>query len=198
MKGRSIGQRPFSMKESYRIAFNAFRSMGHLRRSKHDGDLEGAFIEWIMLAVTEVNGCPLCSYAHTRMALESGMSMEEIQQMLGGSVDAVPGEQLVAVLFAQHYAETRGNPTRDSWERVVDTYGRVRALGILGSIRAIMLGNALGIPFGSLLDRLRGRAEVARDPPTDLGMLLCTILTIPASLLQAGVASLRKEPLIDL
>lgn len=92
------------MKESYRIAFNAFRSMGHLRRSKHDGDLEGAFIERIMLAVTEVNGCPLCSYAHTRMALESGMSMEEIQQMLGGSVDAVPGERLVAVLFAQHYA----------------------------------------------------------------------------------------------
>jgi AhpD family alkylhydroperoxidase len=37
-----------------------------------------------MLAVTEVNGCEMCSYAHTKMALEAGLSNDEIQQMLAG------------------------------------------------------------------------------------------------------------------
>ncbi|MFC0273464.1 carboxymuconolactone decarboxylase family protein [Metabacillus herbersteinensis] len=32
-----------------------------------------------MLAVTEVNGCEFCSYSHTKIALEQGMSQEEIK-----------------------------------------------------------------------------------------------------------------------
>ena len=45
---------------------------------KKERQLSEHFIERIMLAVTEVNGCAVWSYAHTKMALEAGMTNEEI------------------------------------------------------------------------------------------------------------------------
>ncbi|WP_085558880.1 carboxymuconolactone decarboxylase family protein [Carnobacterium iners] len=40
------------------------------------------FMERIMLAVTQVNGCSVCSYTHTKMALEVGMKSEKIKNIL--------------------------------------------------------------------------------------------------------------------
>nr|WP_237713710.1 carboxymuconolactone decarboxylase family protein [Rhodococcus sp. P14] len=63
-----------------------------------------------MLAVTEVNGCGACSYAHTKIALGAGMSSAEIRNILAGVLDDVPDSEVAAVLFAQHYADTRATP----------------------------------------------------------------------------------------
>jgi AhpD family alkylhydroperoxidase len=90
-----------------------------------------------MLAVTEVNGCAICSYAHTKKALEIGMRNEEIKKMLAGVIDDVPVHEVAAVMFAQHYTDTRGNPTRESWQSIVEIYGISKAKGILGSVRSI-------------------------------------------------------------
>ena len=65
--------------------------------------------ESISLAVTQVNGCKLCSYAHAKNALKAGMTEEEVEFLLSGGFDNAPKEQLEALLFAQHYAETKGN-----------------------------------------------------------------------------------------
>jgi len=75
--------------------------------------MSSEFIERIMLAVTEVNGCEVCSYAHTKIALEQGMSEEEIGKLLSGDTEDIPAEEAPAIFFAQHYADTRGNPSRD-------------------------------------------------------------------------------------
>lgn len=183
--------------ETYWIAFNAFRTMRSLGRARKEGDLDKNFMERIMLAVTEVNGCPLCSHAHSKMALESGMSLEEIQNLLAGTMDAIPSDEMAAILFAQHYAETRGNPSEGSWQRIVDIYGLTKASGILGSIRTIMLGNALGIPFGSLMNRVKGNPDPSSDLSYELGMTLSTLLIVPTSLMHAAVSILKKEPMID-
>lgn len=113
------------------------------------------FIERIMLAVTEVNNCAICSYAHTKRALESGMSNEEIQKILSEVIVDIPADEVAAVIFAQHYADTRGNPTRESWQHIVETYGISRARGILGSVRTIMIGNTYGIPWSSFFNRFK-------------------------------------------
>jgi AhpD family alkylhydroperoxidase len=106
------------------------------------------FLERNMLAVTEVNGCALCSYYHTKVALENGMSAEEIKGMLGGDLADAPEAELPAILFAQHYADTRGKPSKEAWERVCAAYGETGAYGVLAAIRMIMMGNALGIGMG--------------------------------------------------
>ena len=80
------------------------------------------------------------------------MSNEEIQKMLSGN-RCLPTSEVPAVIFAQHYAETRGNPTLESWQRIVKIYGSYKAKGILGSVRAIMIGNAYGIAWNSFFNR---------------------------------------------
>lgn len=50
-----------------------------------------------MLEVTEVNGCEVCSYAHTKIALEKGLSNKEIQMLLSGNVERVSADEAVAI-----------------------------------------------------------------------------------------------------
>ena len=57
---------------------DAIRAMPKLKKEAAAGVLDQAFKERIMLAVTEVNGCAMCSYAHTQMALEAGLSSEDV------------------------------------------------------------------------------------------------------------------------
>jgi hypothetical protein len=89
------------------------------------------------------------------VALEEGFSGEEIRNMLSGTLSDVPQEELAGVLFAQHYADTRGNPSPESWRRIEETYGETGAYGVLAVTRMIMFGNATGIPAGSFINRFR-------------------------------------------
>ncbi|MFA5396408.1 MAG: carboxymuconolactone decarboxylase family protein [Methanogenium sp.] len=137
----------------------AFFSASDLLYSKKNELLSKQFIERIMLAVTEVNGCAVCSYAHTKMVLEAGMTNEEIQNMLARVSDDIPEKETFAVLFGQHYADSRGNPSEKTWKRIIEMYGLPEAKGILASIRIMMLGNATTIPWSSFLNRFRGKPD---------------------------------------
>jgi len=122
----------YSLPEGYIILYQALRTMKYMVKGKKRKEISPEFIERIMLAVTEVNGCEVCTYGHTKMALEQGMSNEEIQKLLAGVTDGIPDDEVKAVFFAQHYADTRGHPSAASWQQIVDTYGTTKALGIFG------------------------------------------------------------------
>jgi AhpD family alkylhydroperoxidase len=110
-----------------------------------------------MLAVTEVNGCEVCSYAHAKMALEKGLGAEEIRMLLAGDTGAIPADEAIAIAFAQHYADSRRNPARESWLRLVEHCGTTKAQGILGAAREMMIGNACGIAWNAFMSRVKGR-----------------------------------------
>lgn len=191
-----IGKKLYSVRESYWIFYKGIRTMKYMFKAKRNNELSPQFIERIMLAVTEVNGCAICSYAHTKKALESGMSNEEIQKMLSGIIEDVPASEVAAVMFAQHYADTRGNPTRESWQRIVGIYGISKAKGILGSIRTIMIGNAYGIAWSSFFNRLRSRPDQRSNLLYEVSMMLGTILT-PISFIHALISDLFRKPIIS-
>lgn len=186
---KTTGRQLFSIFEFYQIMTLAFRSMPLLRRAKAAGSMNHAFLERIMLAVTEVNGCAMCSYFHTKVALEAGFSAGEIRNMLGGDLADVPAEELEGVLFAQHYADLRGKPSRECWERIVTTYGETGAYGVLAVTRMIMLGNAVGIPSGAFINRFRKR----RDPRSNLFYELMMLLALLVFPLPAGVTALAQH-----
>lgn len=73
-----------------------------------------AFRERLMLAVISVYGCRMCSWAHTREAFRSGVSPDEIKTLLAGSVDDCPPSEAVAVMYAQHWADSDGKPMPES------------------------------------------------------------------------------------
>lgn len=193
----SSGKKLYSIPETYRIIVNAFCSIPCLKRARRSGEMPTPFMERIMLAVTEVNGCALCSYYHTKVALENGMDAAEIKGMLGGDLASAPEAELPAILFAQHYADTRGKPTKEAWERVYAVYGETGAYGVLAAIRMIMMGNALGIVWGSLANRFRGKADPRSNLLYEIAQLLCTIPLMLAAAVHAGVRRLLKKAVLE-
>ena len=85
-----------------------------------------------MLAVTEVNGCRYCSYFHTQVSLKAGLKNEEIKRALDGDFKDAPQEELAALYFAQHYAESAGKPNLDAVQCMKDAYGEKKGPGDFG------------------------------------------------------------------
>ena len=125
-----------------------------------------AFRERLMLAVTAVNGCSYCSYAHARQALAEGIELEEVRELQDGLVENSPREEIPALLYAQHWAETAGNPDLAARKRVVDVYG-VDALNDMElALQTIQMGNLLGNSMDFIVYRLsfgRLRASSVED-----------------------------------
>lgn len=114
----------------------------------------------LMLSVTEVNGCQLCSYYHTKHAIDSGISDEELQSLLSGDHTSVKAEEAMALMFAQHYASEKENYSRDTFQKVIEHYGKEEAYGILATITLISFGNANGISVGNLKSRFSKKGKV--------------------------------------
>ena len=190
-------KRIYSLSEFYTALYRGMKTIGAMKQNRKTKDISKDFIERIMLAVTEVNGCPVCSYGHTKWALEEGMSNEEINLLLAGSSEAVPSSELVAVLFAQHYADSRGNPSQDSWQRVVDVYGLSKSLIILGATRAIMIGNIWGIAFSSFSSRLKGKPSGKTHFLYEMGIMLSIVPFLPVAIAHALVARIIGLPVLS-
>ena len=187
-----VARKRYSVREIYRITHLAARTAkAGPARSRCDRQSS----ERIMLAVTEVNGCELCSYAHARLALESGVSDAEVRALLGGVTSGVPDSELAGIAFAQHYAEARGHPDPSAWTDLVDQYGATRALCVLRAARMIMWGNALGIPLSSLRSRLQGSPDPDSSLAYEIGTPLGSLLITPLALAQGLLGALRGTPI---
>lgn len=190
----TFGKKLYSVPESYWILYKGLRTMKYMLKAKKNKELSLVFIERIMLAITEVNGCPVCAYAHTKIALEAGISNEEIQGMLAGIFDDIPTDEVAAVMFAQHYADSRGKLSKESWERIVELYGISKAKGILGAIRVIMIGNTYGIPWSSFFNRFKGKPDKRSTIVYELSMIITCIIFIPIALIHALISELFRMP----
>jgi len=111
-----------------------------------------------MLAVTAVYGCRYCSYIHTREALKGGIEEEEAALLLSGSLESCPPEEAMAVLYAQHWAESDANPDADALRRLEEAYGAEKARAIHLTLRMVRVGNLTGNLWDYVLYTLsRGR-----------------------------------------
>lgn len=123
--------------------------------------------EKLMLVVTSVNRCRYCAYVHTRTALKSGISADEIERLVAlavdegaaadeGAADEAGADEAAALSFARHYAESGGRPSAPAMERLVATYGRRGSRQLLAVIRCITLANAVGNAFDWAIGRRPG------------------------------------------
>ena len=113
-----------------------------------------AFRERLIMAVTFVNACRYCAYFHAQVALTSGISRAEIEQILGGVFTRAPERELPALLYAQHWAETNAQPDPAARAKLIATYGDDTARTIEYVLRMIRVGNLLGNTFDYILYRL--------------------------------------------
>ncbi len=113
--------------------------------------IPAAFRERLMLAVTAVNGCRYCSYFHTRQALQSGIDSDEINRLLAGDVAGCPAEEAIAIVYAQHWADSNAHPGIEAVMRLQQTYGTEKAGAINILLRMIHIGNLMGNTWDFLI-----------------------------------------------
>lgn len=176
-------QRKFTTKQFGTIVFKAVNGMKDMRSAKKVGLISKSFSNHIFLVVTEVNGCAICSYKHSKDALEMGMSQEELENYLSGDVSNADAKETAALLFAQHYAESSGKYSKKAFKRIVQIYGKEMAKGILGNIRVIMMGNAYGIETAALGNRLKGKPVEHSRLRDELGVTFSVFLFLPMALI---------------
>ncbi len=149
---RLYGPRAF-----YRLLADMLINIRDMREAGKAHRVSREFSERIMMAVTEVNGCRYCSYFHAQVALKIGMDKGEIEHTLAGDFKDTPREELAALYFAQHYAESGGKPQPEAVQYMYDTYGEVMTRDILAYTHAIMIENAWGNMFDALRLRIKGK-----------------------------------------
>ena len=132
-----------------------------------------------MLAVTEVNGCQFCSFVHTKLSLKAGMSIEEIRNILAGNLEEIDDKALVAVLYGQHYADSKEQPTDESIKTLIDTYGVEKARMVEGITHVITFTNSLGIAMNLLKDRLLFRRNKESKFLTEFLIALSSMTLFP-------------------
>jgi len=157
--------------------------MPDLKRASRGGRVSKAFSERIMLAVTQVNGCRYCSWGHSLAALKAGISQEQVDAIVASEFGELPEEEIPAILFAQHYAETGGNNDPEAWDKLVGQYTEEGAQDILAYIRVITFGNLWGNSFDAFLSRFAGKPAPNSSLISELGIIFASIVILPFKVL---------------
>lgn len=129
----------------------------NLIRAFRNKKISKAFTEKIMTVSTAVNGCVYCEWFHAKQAVTSGISEEEIKNMLDLQFQADASEfEVPGLLYTQHFAETSRNPDPLMTKRFKEFYGERTAGDIYMFIRMIYFGNLIGNTWDAALSRFRG------------------------------------------
>ena len=193
---RNEYKRKYSIWELYRSFVLAPGALSELIRNNKTKLVDKRLVKRLQLAVIEVNGCAACSYQHTQMALKEGMSNEEISSFLSGGSEFTKPEEAKAIMFAQHFADTRGFPKKYAYDSIVEEYGKKKASIILSASQIMIAGNMYGIPFSAFLSRLQGKPYKDSTLFYELGMLIFGILCLPIAVIHGflrGLLGLTNE-----
>ena len=183
ISSRTEYKRKFSLLEMYNSFVLIPGAIAKLIKNKRNKLVGDDFIERVQLAVTEVNGCAACSYAHTYMALKQGMSNEEINSFLTCDGNILKKDEVKAIVFAQHYADTRGLPKKDAYESIVNEYGEERSKIIHSAAQLMFAGNVYGIPYSAFMSRLKGKPYKDSSLIYELGMHIAGFIFLPIALI---------------
>lgn len=183
----------FTTSTFYKHLKVSIENLSDFRISRKNKNVSKVFSEKIMLAVTQVNGCRYCNYVHAKSAIDAGASEDEINMMLNGELGEGGKDESLALMFAQHYADTDGNPDEETYAKFVEHYGVQKATGILATIRIIMTANIHGIALDALLSRFKGKKMKGSKLSNELGIGIGVLVLLPVAIVQVGVERLFKK-----
>ena len=151
---RKFTKRTYSISKLFGDISFLLKNVRGVRQIMRGELISNAFRERLMLSVTSVYGCRYCCWAHTREALRSGIDQKEITGLLTGSVDNCPQEEALALLYAQHWADSNASPDPEATRRLEQAYGAEKAKAINIILRMIRVGNLWGNSWDLFLYRI--------------------------------------------
>ncbi len=187
-------KRTFTVAEMYRTFVFLPRAMRSMVDNRRNQIVDEHLVNRMQLAVTEVSGCAACSYEHTRMALRQGMSGEEIASFLSGGDDFVVPEEAKAIAFAQHFADTSGQPEKYAYDALIDAYGKKPARIMLSAVQIMLAGNMFGIPYSAFQSRRNGKPYPDSSLFYELRLLTVGIVMLPIATVHGVLRGLIGLP----
>lgn len=151
-------KRVFTPRNFLPVAAAAAASFPRLARSVRRPGETGALREQVMLAVTSVNDCRYCAWAHTGLALANDVDLDELRALLGEDLpDHLDERNATAVLFARHFADSERDPEASSRKALQRHFSEDERREIMAWINGIYFANLAGNTVDALLSRLRGQ-----------------------------------------
>ncbi|HOP57365.1 MAG TPA: carboxymuconolactone decarboxylase family protein [Bacillota bacterium] len=175
----------YSLWEVLIVFSQSMRAFPIMAASRLKHRIDPHFQERLMLAVTEVNGCEVCSYAHTQVALKQGMDSAEIASFLQGDGEMIKETEAKAIIFAQHYADSNGRPEHYAYDVLLEEYGKKKTKAILATIQIMMMGNVFGLPMSAFFSRLKKQPYHNSNIFYELVLLIAPMYLFPFALLTA-------------
>lgn len=169
------------------------KNMGEITQAYRGRHIDWAFAEKIMLATTSVNDCRYCHFAHTNLAERAGAGSAELSALWNHEwTKSIKDEEVPALLFAVHYAETNRNPAPAEVQKIVDYYGPEKAKDIQLLTQFIYFMNLSGNTYDAFLNRLKGNPAADSNPVFETFFcLLAAPATVPIQI-AAGRGGLRS------
>ncbi len=153
---RIFTKRTFNFRSFMKTMQSILRNRKKFMDTMKSKRISNEFSERIMLAVTAVNGCRYCEWGHTKMAIESGCTDEEIKFILDLDFKGLKKDEFTALAFAQHFAESKENPSKRALNNLVREYGTQKADDIINYCIMITVGNLLGNTIDAFESRING------------------------------------------
>ncbi len=175
-------KRQFNIFQQIPIIYKASLSFLFLKLFKKKNGMNFKLKERIMLAITEVNGCTMCSYVHVKLATKAGISDKDIKEILAGELEGIPKEDALAVLFAKNYADNKEEVDQAFYQKLIDNYGKRKARAILGVAHVITMTNGMGISLDLLKKTFTFKHVKGSNVLNELLVPLFTMILFPVFL----------------
>jgi len=156
------------------------------------GRLPRALREKIIVAVAQVNACAMCEHAHTRMALEAGVSDAELAALENMDESGFDRRTWLAIAHARERTKTNFAPVAGdaSQEGVIEALGAQTRRHVEDVARVMTVANRIANTLNALPDRWRGQPV----PGSRLfDELVINLLFLPGAWLGTLVAATRQR-----
>jgi AhpD family alkylhydroperoxidase len=156
------------------------------------GRLPRAMREKVIVAVAQANACRMCEHAHTRMALEAGVTDSELAALERMDAEGLNRRTWLALAYARERAKDDFAPVSDRKTRQAldEELGPQVVRDIEDVARVMTVANRVANTLNALSDRLRGRPVPGSRLADEL---VINLLLLPGAWLGTLIAAMRQR-----
>ena len=154
--------------------------------------LSPALREQVVVAVAQANACRMCEHAHTRMALEAGVTDAELAALENMDENALDRRTWLALAHARERVAADFAPVVEGAHRadLERALGRQAVSDVEDVARVMTVANRIANTLNALPDRLRGHPVPGSRLPDEV---LINVLFLPGAWLGTLVAAMRQR-----
>jgi AhpD family alkylhydroperoxidase len=156
------------------------------------GRLPRALREQVIVAVAQVNACRMCEHAHTRMALEAGVSDAELAALESMDEDAFDRRTWLAIAHARERTKAgfADVPAGQQQAALQEALGVQTMKDVEDVARVMTVANRVANTLNALPDRRRGEPIPGSRLADEL---IINFLFLPGAWLGTLVAAVRQR-----